>query len=884
MHRAIRLCASLWGLSVFLSGCGGGASAPSQPPPPPPVSVTVNPGTANVILGATQQFSASVTGTSNASVTWSVNGVAGGNPNVGAITAAGLFTAPQNLPTPASVTVTATSQADSSKSANSVVTLQSDLTITVSPDPANVELGATQQFNAAVASAGNPNRAVSWSVNGIPGGNAAVGTIISPGIYTAPQNLPAPAMLTITATSQADAAKFDSAAVQVTSTFGISVSGPGALNTGAAGTYAATVAPVAGSNPNGAVNWSVNGVLNGDATVGQICALGTVACAAPSGPLTAAVEYRAPLVAPANPVMTLTATSAADPAKGASLLITLNTIVGVSVSPSSGVAIALDGSLPFTATVSGTVDQRVVWDVNGVVGGMQATTGAISNPPSLTGPATYFAPSQLPGGSNIVTVRATSQFDTSKSGSVSVQLFSNVMLQAYTGAGASASLRAINRREVLCVAIANATNTSHTWTVNGVANGNSTVGTIVPQAGFNCPAGPASSVVFQYEYAAPGSVPSPAEVTATVASAADPSRTGSITITIFASPTVNVSPGSVTLQTGSTAQFSAIVTGTPVAGVAWDVNGVPNGDATTGQICVMGSNPCTAPAVPAVSAVEYRAPAAVPSNPSVSVNAAGADGGNGFATVTIVPPPSATQPQIVKLAPASVTAGVASPFLLKVLGTNFVAGSGSGASVILWGTPSVGKTTNCVTPASGFHECTATVDAGEVNAPGSINVQMRNPDNSLSNAVVFVAGVETTTEDVISLSSSAPTATSKDITVVEPLTAGTGTQTLDISVLGLLVNNACGAQASPLAIQRPASGSVTVDVCIGGTGITSTNTFTLTGPGDVTLGVPQPLALGIVQVHLPITVSSTAQPGARTLFAANANKEKTAASGSIEIK
>lgn len=869
-------------LGVLAASCGGGGSAPNQPPAPPPVSVTVTPATAGVVLGATQQFAAAVTGSSNAAVTWLVNGVAGGNADVGTISAAGFYTAPQNLPSPASVTITATSQADASKSANATVTVQSDLTVTVTPDPASVELGATQQFTATVTSAGNPNRAVAWSINGIPGGNAAVGTITSAGLYTAPPNLPVPAALTITATSQADGTKSDAAALQVTSNFTLTLSGPSSLNTGTAGTYTATIVPLPGSNPNPAVTWSVNSVLNGDATVGQICLTGSGVCVAPTGPISAPVEYRAPLVAPANPVITLAATSAADPARQAIALVMLNSIVAVTITPASGVAVVLDGSVQFTATVSGTTDQRVVWDVDGVAGGNQATTGAISNPPTLTGPATYFAPSQLPGGANTVTVRATSQFDPSKSASVTVQLFSNIAVQAYTGAGANASLRAVNRKEVLCVAISNATNTAHTWTVNGIANGNATVGTIVPQAGVACPAGAAGSVVFQYEYTAPASVPAAPAVTAVATSSADPARASAVTITILAAPTVNVSPGSLTLQTGSTVQLTAAVAGTPVAGVNWDVNGVPNGDATNGQICVPASNPCAAPPVPAVEPVEYRAPAVVPANPAVTVNAMGADGGNGFATITITPP-SATQPQITRLIPASVTAGVASPFLLKVLGANFVAGSGSGASVLLFGTPQVAKTTSCVTAVTP-HECTATIDAAEVSAAGSFGVQIRNPDTAVSNSVSLVAVADTATEQVISLTPGAPSASGQDIVVVEPLTAGTGAQTLNLSFIGFFINNGCIAQSSPLAIPRPPSGSVTIDLCIGGTGIASTSSFTLSGPGDVTLGVPGPLSLGLVQVRLPVTVSSTALAGARTLFAANANKEKTAATGAIEIK
>ncbi len=846
--------------------------------------MTVSPAAPAVVLGATQQFTATVSGTANTSVAWTVNGIAGGNSTIGTVSAAGLYTAPQNLPTPASVTLTATSQADNTKSANATVAMQSDLVLTISPDPASVELGAGRQFNVTITSAGNPNRAVAWAVNGVAGGNAAVGTITPAGLYTAPQNLPAPASVTLSATSVADPAKTDTATVTVTSTFTLSLAGPGALNTGTTGTFSAMLLLPPGSNPNPALMWTVNGTPNGSAALGQICAAGVATCVAPSS-VAATVEYRAPLVAPAGGVVTVAVTSAADSGKSAQAIVTITTVIAVSISPSAGVAVALDGSIQFTATVSGTTDQRVVWDVNGVVGGNQLTTGAISNPPTLTGPATFFAPSQLPGGANTVTVRATSQFDTGKSASVSVQLFSNIVVAVSTSSGAGTSLRAVSRKETLCVGVGNTANTGIIWTVNGVVNGNSTVGAIAPGNNLGCPPlGPPGSLVSSFEYTAPVAVPSPADVVATATSVADPSRSGSVTITILSAPVVTVSPANLTLATDGTAQFSAFVRGTPVLGVSWQVNGVANGDLTNGTICVPASNPCQAPASPSTATVEFRAPASIPANPNVTLAALGADGGSGSATVVITAPPISTQPSITTLLPASITAGVASPFLLKVKGTNFVAGTGSGASVILFGSPPVGKTTSCVTPAGAAHECTATVDSSDVAAAGNISVRVQNPDTSLSNTASLVVVAPTTVEDVIPLTAGAAHVTGKDIVVVEPLTAGSGAHTLDVFLIGLLVSSACSAQSSPVAIQRPASGSITVDLCLGGTGLLASQQFTLSGPGDITVGAPTALSLGPVQVRLPLTISSATQKGARTLFVENTNKEKSAASGAVEIK
>ena len=75
----------------------------------PIVTVTVSPAVATVSTGRTQQFSQTVTGTSDTRVSWGVSGTTGGNSTVGTISADGLYVAPASVPTPSTVTVTATS-------------------------------------------------------------------------------------------------------------------------------------------------------------------------------------------------------------------------------------------------------------------------------------------------------------------------------------------------------------------------------------------------------------------------------------------------------------------------------------------------------------------------------------------------------------------------------------------------------------------------------------------------------------------------------------------------------------------------------------------------------------------------------------------------------
>jgi hypothetical protein len=109
-----RLCVVVFFLA--LAGCGGAGSGSQAPPPPPSRvnSVIVTPGSIAVLTGASELFTAQVMGTGvfSTSVTWSVNGVSGGNSSFGTIVG-GQYTAPAALPTPNGVTITATSVQDS---------------------------------------------------------------------------------------------------------------------------------------------------------------------------------------------------------------------------------------------------------------------------------------------------------------------------------------------------------------------------------------------------------------------------------------------------------------------------------------------------------------------------------------------------------------------------------------------------------------------------------------------------------------------------------------------------------------------------------------------------------------------------------------------------
>src|SRR6185437_12514316 len=106
--------------------CGGGgsrSSTPSSTPTPTPaaVSVTVSPTSASLSPSSTQQFNATVTGSSNTAVSWTVALQPGASGDPGTISPTGLYTAPGTVLGNNAVVATATAQADSTKSANASI-------------------------------------------------------------------------------------------------------------------------------------------------------------------------------------------------------------------------------------------------------------------------------------------------------------------------------------------------------------------------------------------------------------------------------------------------------------------------------------------------------------------------------------------------------------------------------------------------------------------------------------------------------------------------------------------------------------------------------------------------------------------------------------------
>ncbi len=91
--------------------------------PPSTVAVSIYPIQVTMGAGQSQQFAATVSGTSNGAVTWEVDGIVSGDASVGTISATGLYTAPVSVSGPATITVSVRSSFDPNSFADASLTL-----------------------------------------------------------------------------------------------------------------------------------------------------------------------------------------------------------------------------------------------------------------------------------------------------------------------------------------------------------------------------------------------------------------------------------------------------------------------------------------------------------------------------------------------------------------------------------------------------------------------------------------------------------------------------------------------------------------------------------------------------------------------------------------
>ncbi len=275
------------------------------------VAVTCNP----TAVGAqgTSACTATVTGTGGPSqaVTWTTSD--------GTIDASGNLTAPNKEET---VTVTATSKQDNTKSGTATVTVGPPATVTsiaVTCNPASVSVNGASACTATVTGTGGPSQAVTWTTTG--------GTIDANGKITAPSIA---GTVTVKATSKEDGTKSGTATITVIP------QGPTITAVAVTCSPASTEAGVGSS----ACTANVTGTGSFDPSVTWSSSDGTIDA---SGNFT-----------PANRAgtVTVTATSKEDTTKSgtANITVTANPgTISLSVEPSAS------GPVPFTVTITATI-------------------------------------------------------------------------------------------------------------------------------------------------------------------------------------------------------------------------------------------------------------------------------------------------------------------------------------------------------------------------------------------------------------------------------------------------------------------------------------------------------------------------------------------------
>lgn len=306
---------------------------------PNPLAVAVHPKTVSLRPGATQMFTATVTGAPSQAVTWSVIGS-----NAGSFSGStGLYTAPSAYGV---FTVVATSVADPSRSDTATVNVGDTVRVTVSPGITSLLPGGTATFAATVT--GTADTGVDWSVVAPDGGCR----IDAAGVFTAGTT---PGNYLVKATSRANPAVSGQAQVTVSHV------------TLALDVHAATVdqgetrifTPTLTGTTDMRVDWKQ---------------LGSAAAAVrQTGPY----AFTAP--AAAGTVL-LQASSVANPLAQDLATITVRQVV-VTLQPSQGVVLQAGGTAAFTAQVTGTRTPGVTWAVlSGGAGGKINAAGVYSAP------------------------------------------------------------------------------------------------------------------------------------------------------------------------------------------------------------------------------------------------------------------------------------------------------------------------------------------------------------------------------------------------------------------------------------------------------------------------------------------------------------------------
>jgi len=198
-------------------------------------------------------------------------------------------------------------------------------------------------------------------------------------------------------------------------------------------------------------------------------------------------------------------------------------VISVFVTPPVA-TVKVNAQLPFQASVQGTANSAVTWQVNSIPGG-NAVFGTID----LTG--LYTAPAVPPSPPSI-TVTATAMADATKSGSASVTVTIGVTVLPTT-VSLNLNTAQCPVSQQFAATVAGSNNSNVAWSVNGLPAGdpNTTFGTIATT-------GAATAL-----YTPPAAIPTPPQFNVTATAQADATQSASATVTVSAGgPSVDQAP------------------------------------------------------------------------------------------------------------------------------------------------------------------------------------------------------------------------------------------------------------------------------------------------------------------------------------------------------
>lgn len=133
-------------ITLLSASCAGVVGTPTSSPPHVSQTIFISPTAPSVRVGGSQQFTTTVAGVGDPQLTWSVNGVAGGNPTVGTITNTGTLTAaysaPIAVPATGAVTIKATVVSNGSLTAAATANLLNPVPQLSAVSPSQLNVGA----------------------------------------------------------------------------------------------------------------------------------------------------------------------------------------------------------------------------------------------------------------------------------------------------------------------------------------------------------------------------------------------------------------------------------------------------------------------------------------------------------------------------------------------------------------------------------------------------------------------------------------------------------------------------------------------------------------------------------------------------------------------